>query len=42
MKYIAQAIIAVGLSAIGAAGLYFGVEDAGWVLFFGLLAAWSL
>lgn len=41
MNDIAKAIIAVGLCAIGLAGVRFNVEYSGWVLLVGLLAALS-
>jgi len=42
MKPIAQAIVAVSLTVVGMAGLYFKIEYSGWVLAIGLIGAFGL
>lgn len=42
MKSIAQAIAAVGFAAIGMAGIFLNIENAGWILAFGIIMAMYL
>lgn len=39
MRKLPQAILAIGLTAMGMAGLYFKIEYSGYVVFAGLLTA---
>lgn len=42
MNFIAKAILAVVLTLIGLAGLYFKIEYSGWVLFAAVVASLNL
>jgi hypothetical protein len=42
MSDTAKSILAGAMVLAGMAGLYFKIEYSGWVLFVGLVAAWSV